>query len=85
MTGRRFPHLGWTLGRWREPERYDHRHVFPHGGGGVGLITSHPVAVLVIAALVVTMILRLPEAFEFFFYAVIAGVIYGFVRWFRHR
>lgn len=84
MPGRRFPHLGWTLDRWRDPPRYDHRNVRPYGPGGA-LITDDPVGILVIVAILRLLLLYVPEARVFFAAVATAGIAFGLFLRFRHR
>jgi hypothetical protein len=64
---------------------WDPDEVRPHGIGGVGLLTEHPVGLLVIIAVVLQVVLRLPEAFVFIAGSWMLGAILGLCIWLRHR
>ncbi|MGB0037220.1 MAG: hypothetical protein WBP79_17270 [Candidatus Acidiferrales bacterium] len=72
------------FGRGPAPE-LDPNAVRPHGIGGVGLLTEHPVGLLVILAVVLQAVLRLPEAVVFLAGSVTLGAIFGLCLWLRHR
>ena len=84
MPGRRFPHLGWTLDRWRDPPQHDHRDVRPYGPSGV-LITEHAVGLLVVVAVLGVVLAGLPETRLFFSAVLLVGMLFGLVLRLRHR
>ena len=58
--------------------------VVPFGHGCVGLLTGHPVGLLVVAAVCFTA-WRVPEARWFTLFSVPVGVLVGLVLWLRNR
>ncbi len=76
--------LGWTrrLARNSDP---DPTQVRPYGPYGGGLITSHPIGLLVVAAVAAVVLWRLPQARWFFGGALALGILVGFVLRLRHR
>jgi hypothetical protein len=59
--------------------------VKPFGRYGVGVITEHPVGLLVIAAVILLTIETIPGARWFLAATLVAGTSFGFVLWLRHR
>lgn len=57
----------------------------PFGRGGVGVLTGHPVGLLVIVAVVLLTLEYIPAAGWFFFCSIILGGLIGFALWLRHR
>ncbi len=58
--------------------------VLPFGHNGVGLLTGHPVGLLVVAAVCFSA-WRVPEARWFTLFSVSLGILVGLVLWFRNR
>ena len=58
--------------------------VLPFGLKGVGLLTGHPVGLLVVAAVCFSA-WRVSEARAFTLYSVPVGVLVGLLLWFRNR
>lgn len=63
----------------------DPRQVVPFGVYGAGLITAHPVGLVVVLGMLFMALAALPEARLFFLAAIPAGVVCGLLLWFRHR
>lgn len=59
--------------------------VQPFGRFGVGLLTEHPVGLLVVVAVIVLTLETLPPARLFFIASLALGGIIGFFLWLRHR
>ncbi len=76
--------LGWTrrLARNSDP---DPTQVRPYGPYGGGLITAHPIGLLVVAAMGSIILWRLPEARWFFGGALALGALVGLVLRLRNR
>jgi len=64
------------------PDQYD---VAPFGPGGVGLLTAHPVGLVVVLGVFFMALVELPEARWFFGSALLLGGIFGLVLWLRDR
>lgn len=77
------PQLGWTRRLLRNSDP-DPSQIRPFGPYGAGLITAHPVGLLVVAA-VVFIALELPEARWFALAAVALGIVFGLMLWLRNR
>jgi len=58
--------------------------VLPFGHNCVGLLTGHPVGLLVVAAVCFSA-WRVPEARWFTLFSVSVGILVGLVLWFRNR
>jgi hypothetical protein len=63
----------------------DPTEVIPFGRYGVGLLTGHPVGLVVVLGLLLMGLLGLPGARWFFAGALLLGGICGFFLWRRHR
>lgn len=63
----------------------DPTEVKPFGSGGVGLLTGHPVGLVVVAGVVLLVMEQLPEARLFFGGSLLLGLAIGLVLWLRHR
>jgi predicted lipid-binding transport protein (Tim44 family) len=59
--------------------------VRPYGLYGGGLLTGHPIGLLIAGALMLIALVKLPEARLFFAGSLILGTLIGFVLWLRHR
>jgi hypothetical protein len=59
--------------------------VRPYGRYGVGTFTAHPVGIVVVIAVILIAMMKLPPARPFFGATVIVGGIFGFVLWLRNR
>jgi hypothetical protein len=80
---------GTGLGRaWKPSSRNsmpDAPEVRPYGRYGGGLYTEHPVGLLVVAAVIILILWRVPEARWFFVGSVLLGVIFGLCLWLYRR
>jgi hypothetical protein len=68
----------------RNPE-VDFNSVRPFGLAGVGLLTEHPVGLLVIIGIFVVALAALPPARAFFLLVLPVGGIIGYFLWLHHR
>jgi len=59
--------------------------VVPFGRDGVGLITGHPVGLVVVVGILLMGLVESPEARWFFVGALVLGGLWGFLLWLRHR
>ena len=59
--------------------------VRPYGRYGGGLYTEHPVGLLIIAAVIILILWKVPEARWFFAGSVLLGVIFGLCLWLYRR
>lgn len=59
--------------------------VQPFGQGGVGVLTGHPVGLLVIVAVIFLTMEYIPAAGWFFVCSIALGGLIGFALWLRHR
>jgi len=65
-----------------EPDRLA---VIPFGRYGVGLLTGHPVGLVVVFGLLFMGLVEMPEARWFFAGAIVLGGTFGLLLWLRHR
>ncbi len=87
MEGPFNTHLGWTR-RLLHNSDSDPTLVQPHGVYGVygvGLLTVHPVGLLIVAAMGVVALWYLPEARWFFLGTAALGILFGIVFRLGHR
>lgn len=63
----------------------DETTVRPYGPSGVGILTEHPVGLLVIAAVILIAVMKLPPAGVFLVASVVVGAPFGFFLWLYHR
>jgi hypothetical protein len=63
----------------------DPREVIPFGRYGAGLLTAHPVGLVVVLGLLLLGLIGLPEARWFFAGALVLGGTFGLFLWLRHR
>jgi hypothetical protein len=63
----------------------DPREVIPFGRYGAGLLTAHPVGLVVVLGLLLMGLIGLPEARLFFAGALVLGGTFGLFLWLRHR
>jgi hypothetical protein len=63
----------------------DQTTVRPQGSYGFGILTAHPVGLLVVAAVILIVVTGIPEARLFFVGSVALGAVLGFFLWFYHR
>lgn len=59
--------------------------VVPFGRYGVGVLTGHPVGLVIVFGVLLMGFVGIPEARWFFAGAIAVGGICGFVLWLRHR
>ncbi|MHB8502941.1 MAG: hypothetical protein ACYDCG_09830 [Candidatus Acidiferrales bacterium] len=59
--------------------------VVPFGVKGGGVLTSHPIGLVIVLGLLLMGLVGLPEARPFFIGSICLGGIFGFVLWLRHR
>ncbi|HTX16448.1 MAG TPA: hypothetical protein VMD77_14205 [Candidatus Baltobacteraceae bacterium] len=78
------PHSGVRKATSRDPEP-DPNELIPFGRTGAGLLTSHPVGLVVVFGLLFMGLMWMPEARWFFAGAVPFGAAWGLVLWLRHR
>jgi hypothetical protein len=76
--------LGWTR-RLLHNSDPDLTQVQPHGVYGVGIVTAHPVGLLIVAAMAIVGLWYLPQARWFFLGAAALGILFGIVLRLRHR
>lgn len=63
----------------------DQTTVRPQGSYGFGILTAHPVGLLVVAAVILIVVTGIPATRLFFVGSVAVGVIFGFCLWLYHR
>jgi len=63
----------------------DPAEVVPFGRYGAGLLTAHPVGLVVVLGLLLMGLAWLPEARWFFAGVLLLGGIWGLFLWLRHR
>jgi len=63
----------------------DQTTVRPQGSYGFGILTAHPVGLLVVAAVILIVVTGIPAARMFFVGSVAVGAIFGFCLWLYHR
>jgi hypothetical protein len=78
------PHSGVRKATSRDPEP-DPNEVSPAGRTGAGLLTSHPVGLVVLFGLLFMGLTEMPEARWFFGGALLLGGAYGLSLWLHHR
>jgi hypothetical protein len=59
--------------------------VIPFGRYGAGLLTSHPVGLVVVFGVLAMGLIGIPEARWFFAGAIALGRVFGFFLWLLHR
>lgn len=59
--------------------------VVPFGQYGGGLLTGHPIGLVIVLGVLLMGIIGIPEARAFFAASVVLGGACGFVLWLRHR
>jgi hypothetical protein len=59
--------------------------VVPFGTKGGGLLTGHPIGLVIVLGLLLMGLIGLPEARPFFIGSVCLGSLFGIVLWLRHR
>ena len=59
--------------------------VVPFGVKGGGLLTGHPIGLVIVLGLLLMGLVGLPEARPFFVGSVCLGSLFGFALWLRHR
>jgi len=78
------PRYAAWKGSLRDPQP-DPTTVVPFGRSGAGLITAHPVGLVLVFGLLFMVLAELPEARLFFLAALPVGVVWGLLLWLRHR
>jgi hypothetical protein len=68
--------------RRSEPNPFE---VIPFGRNGAGLLTSHPVGLVVVLGVLAMGLIGLPEARWFLAGAIVLGGVFGLFLWIRHR
>jgi hypothetical protein len=63
----------------------DQTTVRPQGTYGVGILTAHPVGLVVVVGVILIVVSGIPAARLFFAGSVAVGVIFGLFLWFYHR
>jgi len=63
----------------------DETTVRPQGSYGFGILTAHPVGLLVVAAVILIVVTGIPEARLFFVGSVAVGAVFGLFLWLYHR
>jgi hypothetical protein len=59
--------------------------VVPFGRYGGGLLTGHPIGLVIVIGLVVMGLIGLPEWRLFFLGSLVLGGLFGLLLWLRHR
>ena len=59
--------------------------VVPFGTKGGGLLTGHPIGLVIVLGLLLMGLVGLPEARLFFVGSICLGGIFGLLLWLRHR
>ena len=59
--------------------------VLPYGRYGVGLLTGHPIGLVIVIGLLLMGLLGLPEYRLFLATSLFLGGLVGFLLWLRHR
>jgi hypothetical protein len=59
--------------------------VVPFGVKGGGLLTGHPIGLVIVVGLLLMGLVGLPEARPFFIGSIGLGGIFGLILWLRHR
>lgn len=59
--------------------------VLPFGRYGVGLLTGHPIGLVIVLGLLLMGLVGLPEFRWFFAGSLVLGGVCGFFLWLRHR
>lgn len=63
----------------------DESSVRPYGHFGIGILTSHPVGLLVVAGVILIVVTGIPAARWFFAGSVAVGALFGLILWLYHR
>jgi hypothetical protein len=63
----------------------DQTTVRPQGSYGFGILTAHPVGLLVVAAVILIAVTGIPAARLFFVGSVALDAVIGFILWLYHR
>jgi hypothetical protein len=82
------PQKPWTIrtGKYNSDESVlDQATVRPQGSYGFGILTAHPVGLLVVAAVILIVVTGIPEARLFFVGSVAVGAVFGLFLWLYHR
>ena len=59
--------------------------VRPYGTYGVGILTAHPVGLVVVAGVILIVVTGIPAARWFFAGSVASGAVFGFFLWLYRR
>ena len=59
--------------------------VMPFGRYGGGLLTGHPVGLVIVLGIVLMGLIGIPEARPFFAASAVLGGVFGVLLWLRHR
>jgi len=80
-----YPSLG-SLRRVRVHDLTDtSAHVVPQGHRGAGQWTGHPAGLVVVIAVMLMVLVGIPEARPFFVAALLLGAALGCILWLRHK
>ena len=63
----------------------DETTVQPHGASGVGILTAHPVGLVISVGIILMVLISVPESRWFFVGSVVLGALFGFFLWLLHR
>ena len=84
MTERYNLRFGRPRGTHSHDDEFNLNDIRPHGRFGVGTLTGHPVGLVVVVAVVLMALQRLPGAGLFILASLAAGGLFGFILWLRH-
>ena len=59
--------------------------VVPFGLRGVGLMTGHPIGLVIVLGVLLIGLIGIPEARLFFAASMVLGAVFGLLLWLRHR
>lgn len=59
--------------------------VMPFGQYGGGMLTGHPVGLIIVLGILVMGLIGIPEARPFFAASAVLGTVCGLLLWLRHR
>lgn len=59
--------------------------VMPFGRYGGGMLTGHPIGLVIVLGILLMGLIGIPEARPFFAASTVLGTVLGFFLWLRHR